>query len=322
MLTLFRQWNHWLSSHMYLLVLSALVLGFMLKLPEFPHLGDLVIGLFAYATFVTALGISFREFMAVLAKPWVPLWILFLIHILTPLVAWAMSLLFYPNDSLTTLGYLIGAAVPIGVTSILWTDLTKGNAAVALVAVTLDTLLVPVLLPIFFNYTVGQTIQIDYVSMAHQMLWMITVPSILGMLLHDLTKGHIADFTQTIGGFTSKVSFAVVILLNAAVVSDQIHWAWPIVKTLFVSFLMVAIGYLIGYAGSLVFKFRSRETAMAMMYCVGLRNISFGMVLALNYFPPRVAVPITLFMLFQQPIAALVPKLYDRFTFGSISSRE
>lgn len=322
MLTLFRQWNHWLASHMYLLVLSALIFGFITKIPAFPHLGTLVIGLFAYATFVTALGISFREFITVLAKPWVPLWTLFLIHVLTPLVAWTMSLLFYPNDPLTTLGYLIGAAVPIGVTSILWTALTKGNATVALVAVTLDTLLVPVLLPIFFKYTVGQTIHIDYIAMAHQMLWMITVPSILGMLLHDLTGGRIADFSQEVGGVTSKLAFALVIFLNAAVVSDQIHWSWTIAKTILVSFLMVSMGYLIGYAGSLALKHKSRETAMAMMYCVGLRNISFGMVLAINYFPAQVAVPITLFMLFQQPLAALVPKLYDRFTPGNASSIE
>jgi predicted Na+-dependent transporter len=317
MLTFFRQWNQWLTSRMYLLVFSALIFGFMVKIPNFPHLGTIVIGLFAYATFVTALGISFREFITVLAKPWIPLWTLFLIHILTPLIAWAVSLFFYPNDPLTTLGYLIGAAIPIGVTSILWTDLAKGNAAVALVAVTLDTLLVPVLLPIFFKYTVGQSIHIDYGSMSLQMLWMITVPSILGMLLHDLTRGRIIDFSQAFGGFTSKWAFALVIFLNAAVVSDQIHWAWPLIKTIFVSFLMVAIGYLIGYAGALVINPKSRETAMAMMYCVGLRNISFGMVLAISYFPPQVAVPITLFMLFQQPLAALVPKLYDRFAPGS-----
>lgn len=322
MLTLFRQWNLWLGNHMYLLVLTALLLGFMTNLPQFSGLGTLVTGLFAYATFVTSLSISFREFIKVLAKPLVPLWTLFLIHIVTPLASWAISLLFYPHEPLTTLGYLIAAAVPIGVTSILWTALTKGNAAVALVTVALDTLLVPVLLPIFFKFTVGQTIQVDYGAMAQQMLWMITVPSLLGMLLQDFTQGRIGNFSQGIVGVTSKFAFALVIFLNAALVSDQIHWSWSIAKTVFVSFLLVVIGYLIGYAGSLVVKDKSRETTLAMMYCVGIRNISFGLVLVLNYFPVQTAVPITLFMLFQQPFAALIPKMYNRFAGGSTNSSE
>ena len=308
-----KQWNQWLGKRMYVVVLINLLLGFTLPLPPIPHLGTLVIALFAYMTFVTALGISFREFLTVMAKPWVPLWTLLLIHIVTPLVSWAVSHLFYPGDYYTGLGYLIAASVPIGVTSILWTSLTKGNVAVALVAVTLDTLLVPVFLPAFFKFTIGQAIQIDYYAMAHQLLWMITLPSIVGMLINDYSRGDLKTFTESIGGVTSKLAFAGVIFLNAALVADQIHWSWSIIKTMFVCFVMVSAGYFLGYAGSLAIKGRSREISMAMIYCVGLRNISFGMVLAISYFPPAVAIPITLFMLFQQPLAAVVPKLYNRF---------
>jgi predicted Na+-dependent transporter len=69
---------------------------------------------------------------------------------------------------------------------------------------------------------------------------------------------------------------------------------------------------LIGFLGSYVFKDRSKETALAMIYCVGLRNISFGLVLALTFFPPPVAVPITMFILFQQPFAAMIPYLFRK----------
>lgn len=313
MFAYFKLWNDWLGNRMYLVILTGLLLGFIVKLPPIPHAGMWAVGLFAYITFITALGISFREFLAVLSRPWIPLWALVLIHIVTPLVAWLVSLIFYPDDFHTRLGYLIGAAVPIGVTSILWTSLTKGRTAIALVAVTLDTLLAPALMPLFFKFTIGQSVTLDYSAMAYQLLWMITAPSVLGMLLHDFSKERMTRFAQTLGGVTSKLAFTLVIFINAALVADEIDWSWPIAKTILVSFIMVAAGYWIGYAASRLLKEKSRETAMSMIYCVGLRNISFGVVLSLHYFPAAVAVPLTLYMLFQQPLAAMVPKLYDRF---------
>jgi predicted Na+-dependent transporter len=313
MLSLIAAWNEWLGKHMFLLVLSALFLGFTIGLPPLLNLSGLSIGLFAYATFVTALGTSFREFLSVLSRPKIPLWILFLIHIATPLLAWLLGTLLYPDDYYSRLGYLVGSSIPIGVTSILWTALTNGNVAVSLVAVTLDTLVVPVFLPLFFKVIVGQALHFDYAAMIHQLLWMITAPSLLGMLLHDFSKEKTSAFAGTFGGCTSKLAFAVVIYINATIVAPEIHWSWPIFKTVLVSFLMVAGGYLLGFAGSLPFKQSSREITMAMVYCVGLRNVSFGVVLALAYFPTAVAVPITLLMLFQQPLAAAIPHIYRRF---------
>lgn len=40
------------------------------------------------------------------------------------------------------------------------------------------------------------------------------------------------------------------------------------------------------------------------------RNVSVGLVLALTYFPPSVSIPITMFILFQQPVAAAIPFLF------------
>jgi predicted Na+-dependent transporter len=306
----FALWNEWLSKRMFLIVLSGLFLGFTLGMPEMPGLRTTVGVLFAYMTFITSLGTSFREFLKVLSRPYIPLWILLLIHVVTPLFAWLLGAIFYPEDHYTRLGYMVVAAVPIGVTSIIWTALNKGNVAVSLVAVTLDTLITPVLLPLFLKYIVGQSLQIDYTQMAMQLLWMITIPSVAGMLLYDFTDGKSNSFAKNIGGFTSKVAFFFVIFINAAMVSPSITWALPVLKMLLVSMLLVAIGYLIGFLGSFIFPQRTQEIIYAMIYSVGLRNISFGVVLAITFFPAPVALPIILGMLFQQPIAAVIPHLF------------
>lgn len=312
MTCLFRCCNDWLSKNMFFLVLSALCLGFFVPIADSPLLRKTVLALFAYMTFVTALNTSLKDFLKVLAQPWIPLWILLLVHFVTPLTAWAAGLIFYPGDSSIRLGYLIGACIPIGVTSIIWTSLVKGNLAASLVAVTLDTMIVPLVLPLFFHFIIGQTIHLDYLKMVEDLMLMVTIPSIAGMLLHDWSRGKITVFSKNIGGTTSKLGLFLVILINSAVVMPQISWDVSIIKTVFVTLFIVSTGYFIGYIGSFALKNPSRSTVLTMIYNVGIRNNACGLVIALTYFPIRVAIPMTLSILFQQPLATLITHLYRK----------
>ncbi|MGL5513050.1 MAG: bile acid:sodium symporter family protein, partial [Sporomusa sp.] len=221
----------------------------------------------------------------------------------------------------TQIGYLVASSTPIGVTSVIWTALTQGNVSIALVAVTLDTLIVPVMLPFFFKIVIGQELQIDYMHMVLQLLLMITIPSILGMTLHDCSHRIVAPPVKTVAAFFSKIAFFAVIFINAALIGADIAWDVSTLKIILTTMLLVAVGYFTGFLGSYAFENRSKETTLAMIYCVGLRNIGFGMVLALSFFPPAVAVPITMFMLFQQPFAAIIPYVFQKFKKNGINSR-
>lgn len=313
--------NEWLKRHMFYIVLSALFVGFITPIQDSPALRSIVIGSFAYMTFITALDTSFKEFLRVLKNPLVSLWILVLIHVISPLIAWITGLALFSGNHSTQLGYLVASSTPIGVTSVIWTALTQGNVSIALVAVTLDTLIVPVMLPFFFKIVIGQELQIDYMQMMLQLLLMITVPSILGMALHDNSDGIVAPQVKTVAEFFSKIAFFAVIFINSALIGTDIAWDVSTLKIIVTTMLLVAVGYFTGFLGSYAFKNRPKETTLAMIYCVGLRNIGFGMVLALTFFPPAVAVPITMFMLFQQPFAAAIPYIFQKFKKNEISSR-
>lgn len=313
MLGYFSKWNQWLGEHMFIGVLTALLFGFKLSLPNTPALNTLAIGLFAYMTFITALGTSLKDFIRVLNKPWVPVWALFLIHIVAPLVAWGIGFLFYPHDFSMRLGFLVSASIPIGVTSIIWTSLTSGDVALALVVVTLDTMIVPVWLPAFFTVMVGRVVHIDFLHMLFQLLLMVTIPSLIGMVVNDLTKGRLAEFSKSVGGFSAKIAMFMVVFINAAIVGPEIIWDASLFKMLLVILILVSLGYYLGYLGTYILKTRHWETVSAMVYNVGMRNISFGSVLAVTYFSPAVAVPVTLAMLYQQPLAAIVSYLFRRW---------
>ena len=308
-----RRLNSWLGKRMFLVVLSGLFLGFFIPLSDSPFLRSLVVGLFAYMTLVTALGTSIREFVQVLRKPWIPLWILVLVHVAGPLLALLVGYVFYPDDLYTRMGFLVGASIPIGVTSIIWTSMVGGRVSIALVAVTLDTFVVPLVLPLFFHVAVGQSVSIDYFDMVYGLLKMVTIPSIVGMLLNEWTHGRVKTFAEGIGGAVSKLGLFVVIFINSAMVMPQIDWNLSMVKMLLVALSIVASGFFIGYLGSLFLKDRSGSMMITLMHNVGIRNNSCGLVIALSFFPPAVAVPITLSILYQQPVATLVSYFYRRY---------
>lgn len=314
MLQRITNWNSWLGSHMFLVTFLALISGCFFKFTNSPELRLTLIGLFAYMTFITSLTISTKSFFTILQRPWLSLWSLALIHAGSPLIAWLLGWLFYADAPNIRLAYLILATLPVGVTSVIWVALTKGNVALALVTVTLDTLIAPLILPLYFKLVIAQAIELDYTKMMLDMLAMITAPSLLGMIIHDLLPQRSVDFAKGIGGLTSKIGFFTVIFINVTLVAPLISWNTAIIKIMLVTLLVVAAAYALGYMASLVVPGQPRDIKLSMIYTVGLRNLSFGLVLALTYFPVETAIPITMGILYQQPFAALIPYLLRRRT--------
>jgi predicted Na+-dependent transporter len=305
--------NKWLDRHIFILVLIALAMGFLVRLPDSPALRRVIVYLFAYMTLATSITTSLKKFGRTLLKPWIPLWALVLIHIVTPALVWGLSAAFYPNEAEIRLGYLVAAAIPIGVTSVVWTAMTKGDLTISLAAVTLDAFVTPMILPLYFKLVIGHLVAINYWNMVLQLLLMVTIPSLAGMALYDFTGGRSASFGEGIGATLSKIAFFAVILINSSVIGPQIAWNLSLLKMALVTFLMSLTGYLAGYIGAFILRKRSLGMTLTMIYNVGLRNISFGLVIALSYFPPASAVPIMLLILYQQPLAAVIPRLLGQW---------
>ena len=308
---LFASLYGWLSRNIFQFVLLSLIGGYFFPLQPSSALKLLVMVLFGYMTFATGLNSSFRDFLRFAAKPGIPLYTLGVIHIATPLVAWIVGHLFFPGHPLIQIGYLISATIPVGVTSVIWTSIGGGNVALTMMTVIMDTLITPVLLPLFILFAAGVAIQIDYSRMILDLLFMITIPSIAGMLLHDAFKEKARLFANGFGGVLSRFAFFGVIFLNSTFVMSSIQWNAHILKILAVTSLVVAIGYLLGYAAGLFIN-ATPDVVLSIIYTAGMRNIATGLVIAMNYFTPETALPIALAMLFQQPFAALTVKIFRR----------
>ncbi len=305
-------WNNWLKSKMILLVLLGLISGLL-----FPWLnGDLLEPMsmlaFGYMTFVVSLNNGIREFFHSLVHPGLLLICLLLVHGLVPVWAILWGQLFFPDQEMIRLGFLIAAGIPVGITSIIWTSISRGKTALALAVVTVDTIICPLFMPLYLRLVSGEAVQVDFLPLFVKLLLMITIPALIGMILKEWKGNKLNSFSKGLGGFTSKLALVVIIYFNAVEVLPYLERSWLLLKILGVVFLMVASGY---FTGLLAFYFLSgsqKKQAAGMVFTIGMRNNSFGAILVMANFPPLAAVPVVLAMLFQQPLAGCSSYLCQR----------
>jgi bile acid:Na+ symporter, BASS family len=207
------RFNRFLDERMFLVVASGLLLGALFH-HQVIHLKSATSYLFAYITFVMALGCSLQDFRNALKSPGLMLTILGLLHVVLPILAFILIKLFLPAQPGLQAGIILGTATPIGVASVIWVGISGGNIALALTAVVADTLLSPLVVPGILLLTMGKTVHFDILQLMIGLTWMVVVPTIIGIIVHDLSKGQINREWRFFNGPSTKVLLALVIAIN------------------------------------------------------------------------------------------------------------
>ncbi|AYV68485.1 hypothetical protein C2I06_17295 [Niallia circulans] len=312
--------NAFLGKWMPLLTPISVLIGVLLS-DILHHVSFLVPWIFAVMTFIGSLTSNLKSVKYTITHPFSLLLTLAILHILTPLWAFWIGHLFFQNEPYTITGLTLAVVIPTGITSVIWVSLYKGNIALTLAIILLDTLLSPFLVPLSMNLFVGETVQLEVWGMMKGLLGMIVLPSIFGMVINQFSVEKAKKWNHTLSPF-SKIGLALVVSINSSVVA-------PYLRNIDKKFLQVALtvfvialsGYFFAWILGVVTK-RSKEETIAMIYSGGMRNISAGAVLAVSFFPPAVAVPVVIGMLFQQILAALygyfIKLVYEKPVIGKI----
>ncbi|OKP76144.1 hypothetical protein A3842_18145 [Paenibacillus sp. P3E] len=270
--------------------------------------------LFAFMTFAGSISLGFKDFVNVLKKP-LPLFAcLFILHIAMPLVAAGIGNVLYHTDEFTITGLVLAAVIPTGVSSFIWVSIYKGNTALTLSIILIDTMLSPFIVPGVLSLLIGTSVELDAGAMMSSLFWMIVVPSLAGMVLNEWTKGTIAPVWSPRLNPVSKLFMAVVIIINGSVISPYLaDINLHLVGLAFVIVLMASTGYMLCFLTARVLRWNEADE-VALIFNGGMRNISAGAVLAVSYFPAPVAVPVVLGMVFQQLLASLAGFLLSHRT--------
>jgi BASS family bile acid:Na+ symporter len=296
--------NQQLEKILPLITPASVLIGVLLgsHLSGFAYLSP---WLFAFMTFSGSISTSFRELARVVTQPLPLIATLFILHLVMPLLAMGLGHLTYSGDSLTITGLILAAAIPTGITSFVWVAIYRGNTALTLAIILVDTLLSPFVVPYTLSLLVGAQVQMDISGMMQGLFFMIVLPSLIGMTLNQWTKGQIKEkWSPRLGPF-SKIFMGIVVAINGSVIAPYLRDfnSHLIGLALFV-LALASLGYILGWVIAKLMRWEP-DVVVALTFNSGMRNISAGAVLAVAYFPAPVAIPVVLGMLFQQSLASL-----------------
>ncbi len=266
----------------------------------------LVPAMFAYMTFVASLRCSWSDVRRVVTHPGPLVVTLVLLHGVVPLLVRLVAVVVPPASAEIFAGFILVGAVPIGVTSAIWTGLAGGDVPLALTAATLDTMLSPLLTPAVISLFLGMEVRIDLWGLQFALLQMLVIPAAIGLTVRDLSNGTAHARGAPFLGPPAHLMLVAVIAINVATVrgaleARSVALGWWVLG----AFLLVAADYALGVWVPRRLGYPPPVTT-ALAYSVGIRNLSAGLVIAMEHFPPATGIPVVLSMIFQQPLAALL----------------
>ncbi|MCR2823769.1 bile acid:sodium symporter family protein [Lederbergia panacisoli] len=303
--------NKWLQKWLPILTPLSLVLGVLFQNIGV-HLLFLVSWLFVFMTFSSSLSMNVKDAKSFSKHPLIILCSIAFLHILMPFWAYFLSTIIF-DDHLLTIGFVISVAVPTGVTSVIWVNICRGKLPLCLSIILIDTLLSPLLMPILLHIAVGESITIHTSTLILDLLWMIVLPTVIGVLLNEFTKGNIqATLGPKLAPFSKLCLFGVVMINSSAIAPYLKQINWELVGVILLVLFIAASGYAIALIiGHLLWK--DTRIVTTFVFIGGMRNIAIGVIVATTYFPAKVAMPVVFGMLFQQVLASLYSKVIEKY---------
>jgi len=285
----------------------AVALGLFLPGVFFP-LRPFVILLFAVMTFSGALKLTVRELGNSVKGPIPILLFFFTSHILMPLIALGSSSFFFTNKDIIT-GFVLLFAGPTAVSGFIWVTIFKGDKALGLTLILLDTLLAPLVVPAALSVFIGTKVEMDMTGIALSLLFMVVVPTILGIMSNETTKGIIPSAICPVLNPLAKICLMLVIAANSSAIAPVINLKDPLVWA--VAALCIALttsGFLLAKLNGIAAKCEN-DKSNSLIIAGGLRNNSAVMTIAVTFFPEAAVLPALLSIIFQQIITAAMGKL-------------
>jgi BASS family bile acid:Na+ symporter len=296
--------NKFLEKCMPVMTPLSVLTGLLLSSYFSPYTG-LVPWIFAFITFAGSMSLNFKDLGKVVLYPYPILAFLAITHVGMPLLAWGAGHLAFPGDAYTITGLILLLSIPTGIVSFMWVSIYRGHIALTLTMILIDTMLAPFLVPYTLSLLVGAKVQMDVWGMMEGLIWMVVAPSVVGMLLNQWTRGRIKSSWGPKMAPFSKLGLAVVIMINSSALRSYFNELSPgLLYMALICLVIVAIGYIVGRLSASLFGW-SRDVAVTMTFNCGMKNLSAGAVLAIAYFPPPVALPAIIGMLFQQLLASV-----------------
>ncbi|MEO9004801.1 MAG: bile acid:sodium symporter family protein, partial [Ginsengibacter sp.] len=213
----------------------------------------------------TTMGI--KDFVGVLKMPKGVFIGLVLQFTLMPIIAFVLTLIFsFPPE--IAAGVILIGCVPCGVSSNILNFLSKGNLALSITLTSFATLLAPFVTPILMENLAGQLIPIEVKNMMISISKMIFLPLIAGIIFNRFFGNRSAWLSATMPLIAMAANVIIIAVIVAAGRDSLLSMG---ISLFVVAMIHNAMGFLLGYWGSRLFKMNKRDSRTVAIE-VGLQN--------------------------------------------------
>lgn len=240
--------------------------------------GDLVVPLIQVAMFGMGATLTLQDFSRALRMPKAVAIGMLLQFSVMPFGGWILASLFQLPTEVAAGVILIGAC-PGGVASNVITYLAKGNVALSVTMTACSTLLAPIMTPLMMSLLAGRMIEVPFVGMMLQIVWIVFFPIAIGLLVNSALP-WLKWNPETIERILSILAMIAICTICAIIVAqshDALNAVGP--TLLCVVALHNFIGYFLGYWGSRLSGL-DESVCRTVAIEVGLQNGGLGATLA------------------------------------------
>ncbi|WFD10897.1 arsenic resistance protein [Tepidibacter hydrothermalis] len=236
--------------------------------------------------------------------------------ILIPFIAFLIGSLFFKDQPMIFVGFMLMSVLPTSGMTISWTGFAKGNVHAAIkitiVALLLGALIAPFILKIYL----GTTVSIPIFKIIRQILIVVLIPMIAGSTFRHIMINNIG--TEKYNNewkmrfpLLSSLGVIGIIFVATALKAKTIINNPSIILLLIVPIILF---YVVNFSITTIIGrlFFSLEDAIALVYGTVMRNLSVALAIAMTAFPSEgsnIALIIAVAYIFQVQMAAWYIKL-------------
>lgn len=226
-----------------------------------------------------------------------------------PLLAYVLSKVFCLSPELTV-GVILVGTCPGGTSSNVMTYLSKGDVALSVGMTAVSTVLAPFLTPLLTYLYVGETVDVNMLSMFLSIVQVVIVPILLGFVINH----YFSRFAEKAVDVLPLVSTLAIVAIVGAVVSANAAKIMTCgLLVLGVVILHNVTGYALGYGAARLLGMTSTK-CRAVSIEVGMQNSGLATSLATVHFAqyPLATIPGAVFSVWHNVSGAILANFFLR----------
>jgi predicted Na+-dependent transporter len=224
-----------------------------------------------------------------------------------PLLSLLLAHVFFGADRDMFVGIIIAGAVPTTqASSVVWTDISKGNRALALVLMSISNFVGVFVSPFILLLLLGHVVDLPVWEIMRTLCEFIFLPVVIGQIV----KAKIGQVPQRVQFASRTTNQLIVWVAVLATLSSGDLLSLPL--------LTVAASVIIQYlsiSGLSFFGSRlaglSIDDSLAVMFCSAQVTLTFAAVIGFTYFAARSIIYVVVYHLFQQAMGQLTAQVSD-----------